>query len=52
MKKASRYINFSFSMLGIGYMKNTFTITGQYKFVTRTYLIGVITITDIKAYYL
>jgi hypothetical protein len=52
MEKASRNINFSFSMFGIGYMKNTSTITGQYKFVTRIYLIGIITISDTKAYYL
>ncbi len=52
MKKVSRDTNISFSMFGIGYMRNSNTVKGQYKFVTNIYLIGFITITDTSAYYL
>lgn len=52
MDKVSRDIGISFSMFGIGYMRNSNTVTGQYKFVTNIWLIGFITITVTTSYYL
>ena len=41
-----------FGGIGLGMSKSTITVTGKYKFVTRTYVIAFISITDTKFYYL
>jgi hypothetical protein len=46
-----RDITISFAtMIGLGSTKNTITVTGQYKFVTRNYLFLFVLITDTKTY--
>ena len=51
MNKRDITISF-FIGLGLGTLKGKITIEGEYKFVTRNYILGFILITDTKCYYL
>jgi hypothetical protein len=41
-----------FKGFGFGASKNTITVKGEYKFITRNYVIAFALITDTKCYYL